>query len=570
MKIKTLVSAFLVACISFSLSSQNNYKKYRITFTDKNNSPYSIEQPQEFLSKRALDRRERYKIALTKRDLPVTPSYIEQVVDTNVVLINKSKWMNFITVYFKNDSVLSTIENLDFVKNVTHTGYYQEKNKDYIDAHNIQKTYNALEMKESDQCQCAKESEKQLVRHHYDYGSAENQIGLHDGQFMHKQGYAGEGMIIAVLDGGFYHTNMLPVFDSLWAGGQILGFRDFNDPTGDVYIQSCHGMKVLSTMGANYPGVMVGTAPKAKYWLLRTEDAGSEYICEEDSWIAGAEFADSAGADIINSSLGYTDFDDPSMSHSYEDLDGNTTRVTIAADIAASTGMIVINSVGNSGDENWRYLGAPADGDSVLAVGATDGYGNPVSFSSLGPTADGRIKPEVSAQGYFTAIASTIDGVTYGNGTSFSTPIISGLTACLWQAAPHLSNMQVIELIKKYSSQYKQPGYKLGYGIPNFAKAFIEASQYNIPNFENEKNIKIRPNPFKNSFEVVFISNNSKPAHIQIVDMAGRVVYQKNNIMKLPGYNNIEFDSLSIDKGIYVLWFESGDFLTTKKIIKAE
>ena len=221
-----------------------------------------------------------------------------------------------------------------------------------------------------------------------------------NGDALHDMGYDGAGKIIAILDAGFLNANNLDAFDSLWNNGQILGTRDFVSPQNpNIFGSHYHGTMVLSTMGANWPGQMVGTAPKADYWLIRTEDGDSECLIEELNWVSGAEFADSLGADVINSSLGYTTFDDPTLDHSYEDMDGNTTPVTIGADMAVSKGMIVVNSAGNSGGSFWQYIGAPADGDSVFSIGAVDGLGNYAYFSSTGPTYDGRMKPNVVAQG---------------------------------------------------------------------------------------------------------------------------------------------------------------------------
>jgi subtilisin family serine protease len=272
-----------------------------------------------------------------------------------------------------------------------------------------------------------------------------------------SMGYTGKGMIIAVLDAGFYHVGQLPAFDSLRARGQILGTRDF--VTGDtmVYEDHAHGMHVLSILAGLLPGEMRGSAPAASFWLLRTEDVFSEYPVEEVFWTAGAEFADSVGADIIHSSLGHYEFDDPSMSYTYSDMNGHTTRVARTALMAARRGMIVVVSAGNEGNKKWHYIISPADADSILAVGAVDAEKAPATFTSYGPSADGRVKPDVSAMGVSVLIQGVDGGVTRGNGTSYASPLISGLTACLWQAYPTATAQEVIQTLRQSTDHYLSP-----------------------------------------------------------------------------------------------------------------
>ncbi len=307
----------------------------------------------------------------------------------------------------------------------------------------------------------------------YDYGQAFNQINMLNGIPLHDLGLDGAGMTIAVLDAGFLNADVIEAFDSLWLNNQIIGYKDFVSPLApDIFDSHYHGTMVLSTMGANLPTEMVGTAPKADYWLLRSEDGATEYLIEELNWASAAEFADSLGADIINSSLGYTTYDDPAQDHTYEDMDGNTTPITIAADLAASKGILVVNSAGNSGSSSWHYIGAPADGDSVFTIGAVNSSGNYASFSSTGPTYDDRIKPNVVAQGQGSTVISAYSGnVTSGNGTSFSSPITAGMVACLWQAHPNKKNTEIMEAIQQSASQALNPDSLLGYGIPDYFAA---------------------------------------------------------------------------------------------------
>ena len=375
-------------------------------------------------------------------------------------------------------------------------------------------------------------------------------------------------MTIAVLDAGFYQVDAMNVFDSLWLNGQILGTRDFVMPGNNVFNESTHGMMVLSTMGANIQGQMVGTAPKANYWLLRTEDATSENLIEEDNWAAGAEFADSIGVDLINSSLGYTTFDDAAMSHSYQDMDGRTTRVSQAATIAARKGILVVNSAGNSGGGWWKYIGAPADADSIITVGAVNNMGNYAAFSSIGPSYDNRIKPTVAALGEGSVIA-TGGGVSTGNGTSFASPIICGMTACLWQAFPQKTNQDIIEAIRLSASQYYTPDSLLGYGIPNYPVAAILLSGNNIYNFDKDNSFNVFPNPFNDILYIAYNSLDSQNVRVEIFNLKGERLFAVNDIPRHMGYNSITINNLSgLTNGIYIVRITSGNKTSTQKVLK--
>jgi len=375
-----------------------------------------------------------------------------------------------------------------------------------------------------------------------------------NGHILHNQGFHGQGMVIAVLDGGFSNTDINPAFDSLWQNNQILGTWDFviNGPV--EFNKHSHGSQVLSTMGANIPGSLVGTAPKASFYLLRTEDGASEFLIEEDHWVSGAEFADSVGADLITSSLSYTTFTNPSMDHSYSDLDGNTTRITQGADIAASKGILVITSAANEGNKNWHYIGAPADGDSVLTVGSVDSQGNYSAFSSTGPSYDGRIKPNLTAQGDGTAIAASSGTIIFGTGTSYSTPVISGIAACLWQSNKSLTNMEIIKALESSASQANSPDSLLGYGIPDLSKAFFLIQGIDSSAIKSETIIRTFPNPFITHLNIDFYSQSPSPFDLQIVDLHGRIVFEKSYVPGYVNFNHIrltEFNDLA--SGTYLL-----------------
>ena len=320
---------------------------------------------------------------------------------------------------------------------------------------------------------------------------------------LHENGYFGDNINVAIFDAGFMGVDILPIFNNLWDNNKIIFTRDFVNNNKNVFDYSQHGTMVLSVMGGYMLDSLIGTAPMANYLLFRTEDSESETMVEEDYWAAAAELADSIGVDIINSSLGYTImYDDTINSHTYSDMDGNTTIITKAADRAASRGILVVNSAGNSGLSSWYHIGAPADGDSVLAIGAVDYLGKIASFSSRGPSFDGRIKPNVCAKGVSVVVADQDSTIRYANGTSFSAPIISGLSACLWQAISsnniELSNMDIINLIQESSSLFSNPNDSLGYGIPNFYLSYLNSS-IDSSNYDNQINI------FPNPFDIYFI-----------------------------------------------------------------
>ncbi|MGB4123244.1 MAG: S8 family serine peptidase [Bacteroidales bacterium] len=563
----TILALFSFTC----LYSQIYPDKYFIAFTDKNNSPYSIENPQEYLSARAIERRSRYNIPIDIHDLPVNPQYIEAVADIGVQVINPTNWLNGITIYTNDPSLLSEIEAFPFVKSVRKARQATQAHPktDFDDDISLFKPSweNETIIDFSNRTKATGKSTS------LQYGLGYNQINQINGIPLHDDGFQGQGMVIAVLDAGFSYANQLNAFDSLYMNGLIYGTRDIVSGGTNVYQGSFHGTGVLSTMGANLPGELIGTAPKAGYYLIRTEDTGSEYLIEEYNWASGAEFADSTGADIINSSLGYVDFDDPNQNHIYQDMDGNTAPATIAADRAMSRGMIVVNSAGNSGNyTSWPWIGAPADGDSVFTIGAVDANGIIAGFSSIGPTADGRLKPNVVAQGAATVIASSNGGTTTSNGTSFSSPIIAGMTACLWQINQELANMSILEAIQQSGSYYNNPNYQYGNGIPDYNQARMVLSAQNKGIALTPESIKVIPNPFFDKIGILFNAIDSQLVTIRMFDITGRLIVSGKFDVQRVGLNYLELTQLDFIKpGIYTLTVIAGEKrLNSQKIVKVK
>ena len=559
---------FLFLCsilLASTFTGQVAPNKYYVQFTDKNNSPYSIGNPSEYLSQRAIDRRIAQDIPIDIRDLPVNPAYLQGVASTGATMLNPTKWLNGVTIYTEDPSVLTAIEQLPYVAGISKS--------------NPGTTGSDAEIKQSEKPFFSHERYNQPGSQFtkqgsaigtFDYGYAFNQIQMLNGNALHEMGYRGQGKVIAVLDAGFLNANTMTAFDSLWTNNQILGTWDFVEKQIISFDEHPHGSMVLSCMGANWPGQMIGTAPKASFWLLRSEDGATEYIIEEYNWVSAAEFADSVGADVINSSLGYTTFDDPSQNHVYAtDLNGDTAPATRGADIAASRGILVVNSLGNEGSSSWYYLSVPSDGDSVLGIGAVDGSGYYASFSSHGPSADGRVKPDVVAQGSGSCIADPYsNSIAFGGGTSFSSPILAGMTACLWQANPDQNNMQIADAIRQSGSQYLTPDAFLGYGIPDFVDANNILTVIDGPD-ARKLELSVYPNPFKDEVRITLTSRvGLGSGQVVMSDVTGRRILSRSASFE-NGTSEITIPGLDkLEAGIYILTVETEAGTVSQKIIK--
>lgn len=524
---------------------------YWVAFTNKDNTPWSLSFPEEFLSERAIQRREKQNIAIDSLDLPVNPFYISQVLELGAELIHSSKWLNGITVRATNETFQSNALQLPFVKEAVlskrASGTKSAVNKFYE----------------------PEGPDRTLDIDTTVYGESAYQVAQLNGQFLHNQDFKGQEIHIAVLDAGFYSVDRYPAFDSLWVNGQIRGTRDFVSANEHIFETHSHGMSVLSILGGNIPGRLIGTAPKAFYWLIRTEDAASEFMIEEDNWVAGAEYADSVGADIINSSLGYFTFDDPAMNHTYADMDGNTTRVTRGANIAASRGMLVFSSAGNEGRTGnaWKYIIAPSDGDSVIGVGAVNKEGIPAPFTSWGPASDGDVKPNLSAVGWNTIIQRSNGTTGTGNGTSFSSPVLAGAAACLWQANPHATASQVKVALEKSAHLYEKPDSLLGYGIPDLKIADRILKTAIVEKWANGANWLVYPNPARDYIVLQKQSNvTSGKVSIAFYTLDGKLLRKE----EAPDAAKILLQSLhGLPSGLLILQIISEDASEAVKMSKS-
>lgn len=545
------VSLFFFLLIPFLTIAQTDPKQYWIQFTDKDNTPFELSQPLEFLSQRALDRRSAQGISLNPTDLPVDPAYIQAVLDQGATYLTHSKWFNSVTVHVPDQTVLNAILSLPFVLNNEPVGKTEKRSDGF------------------DKLEVTTKSISTAADPENDYGAAFNQIDMLGGLSLHGAGFRGEGMIIAVLDAGFTNVDINPAFDSLRNENRILGTWDFVSRNDSVYNDNSHGAMVLSTMASNWPGIMIGTAPDASYILLRTENADTEFPIEEDFWVAGAEYADSAGADVINSSLGYTTFQNPIYDHSYADMDGNTTRGAIGGDMAASKGILVVNSAGNSGDDPWQYIGTPADGDSVLAIGAVTAEGFIANFSSIGPASDEDIKPNVCAQGQQAAVVNTGGNVILGNGTSFSGPILAGMATCLWQANPQMTNMEIFHAIEESAHLFQTPNEFFGFGIPNFAMANLILSGFTPSDLDQSQLFPVYPNPFDDQLNGAFYSSEKQNVKVRLVNSAGQQVDIIEGSVGKTCAMKFQFTGLQkFPEGIYYLQVQSDSGKYLSKVVK--
>ncbi|MGM0621153.1 MAG: S8 family serine peptidase [Bacteroidota bacterium] len=547
-KIRTFI---LLSVLILTTATSWGQMYYWVGFSDKLNTPYSTGFPEEYLSERAIERRETQNIPIDSLDLPLDPEYVHQVLQLGAVHIHSSKWLNGITVASESDDFEEKVQKLPFVTEVQLT-----------------KKVSRIKSAVNKFAEPVVPENKLSIDTTF-YGGSVYQVGQLNGQFLHNQNFRGQGMQIAVLDAGFYKANQYSAFDSLWANNQILGIRDFVSDEYDIFEMHYHGMSVLSIMGGNQPGELIGTAPKASYWLFRTEDTYSENIIEEDNWVAAAEYADSLGVDIINSSLGYSLFDDSTMNHTYADMDGNTTRVTRGANIAASRGMLVFSSAGNEGSVNnsWKYIIAPSDGDGVIGVGAANRDGAPAPFTSYGPASDGDVKPNVSAVGWNTILQKSNGTIGTGNGTSYSSPVIAGAAACLWQANPNASALQVKSAIEQSAHLFHNPDSLLGYGIPDMKMADQILKISVLEQLETYGDWLVYPNPM-NDYLVLQKKSKSISSEIRIsfYTTDGRLIYNVNK----PDASKIMMNKLQfLPSGMLLLQIVSGESAETVKIYKS-
>jgi serine protease AprX len=531
----------LLISITVGLNGQDVSGQYfcRIYFRDKGENVPSSYSAAELLSHRALIRREKAGIeAPDFKDLPVNKEYINSLGSLGLRLHTTSKWMN--TALFKSDALpdINKILGFPFVSDVKIV-----KRPGAKGVHNDKLDFQEMQN---------------------DLPPYSRPLTMINGIAMHSSGYSGKNVLIAILDGGFQNADIISSLNGLRSRKGIKYTYDFVNRNRSVYNASTHGTAVLSILAGQISGQIEGTAPDADYMLFKTEDVASEFPCEEDFWVAAAEFADSTGVDIISSSLGYFTFDDPSLNYKPSDLNGNTAFITVAADIAASKGILVVNSAGNERNNDWKRIIFPSDGDSVLAVGAVDGNNLISVFSSAGPSQDGRIKPDNVAMGVNVPVQTSGNEIFRSNGTSFSCPVLSGISACLMQAVPSAKSSDIISVLHSSGDRYLSPDSLYGYGIPNVVKALEELQEkYLLP---SENSLLVFPNPTNGNFEVDF---KEAPGNfsVEIISVTGKTLFMKS----FSGYagRTILISYLQhAESGIYFLKISVSSGIIVRRIIK--
>ena len=525
---------------SFLHGQETIYKYfYRIYFTDKGEKNLTDFEPVDLLSSKAIDRRGKAGITVPDwRDIPVCSEYIKQIITAGFKLHCTSKWMN--TALFKTETLtdLNSIQNLPFISEIKIVKNPAGKNGFH---------------------------DKLFFRtEQTDYPPFDRPVSMLNGHPVHNSGFDGKGILIAVLDAGFTDADKIPSLNALHKREGIKGTYDFVKNDKFVYGYHNHGTAVLSVLAGRIPDRIEGTAPGADYWLLRTEDDDTEFPVEEDYWAAGAEFADSTGADIISSSLGYFTFDDPVLNYKYQDMNGNNTFITQVADIAASKGIMVVSSAGNERNKEWIHIIAPSDGDSVIAVGAVDGNNLLSSFSSSGPSADGRIKPDIVAQGVSVPVQTTSSTIERANGTSFSCPIISGMCACIMQAVPKADNKNLIDALHSSSDRYEHPDSLYGFGIPDMVTVISYLQNLLITKPQNET--VISPNPFTSDFYVTF-KKSPEWMKLEIFTPSGITIVKRSYKDYISRTIKIT-DLQSVPQGLYFIRVTTVNGIFTNKIIK--
>ena len=531
-------SSFIFIFLLVSLNTLAQVNRYVVFLSDKTNTPYTLENPGMFLSARAIERRADQGIEIVTNDLPVDPGYVQGVSGTGAEVLYASKWLNALVIQ-SDPALLPAIEGLAYVTGTAliAPGEKPANGSRKTGKSRLQRTASAV-------------NTRQL-----------NQLGLNN---LHAEGYRGTGIRIAFFDSGFRGVDTADPFAHIFDTDRMIYTYNVVEGHEEVYILDDHGTETFSTVSAFSADVYVGAAYEAEFMLFLTEDIGSEYRIEEYNWLIAAEKADSAGVDIISSSLGYNTFDDVTMNYSLPEMDGNTAVVTRAADLASQKGILVVTSAGNeANDLDWGIITAPADADSVVSVGMVDINGNLGSNSSRGPTADGRVKPEVVAMGVRTSIVEDDGSTGTATGTSFSAPLVAGFAACLWQSRPGFTNMQLRDTILNLGDRADTPGNQFGYGIPQYGTIIT-----NIEDLNDTDDVRLYPNPLQGN--ILIITSDGKDlsrASIRIADAKGSLV-SKRKYGYVRSNDQIEIDTRGLGRGTYLLALEFESFSRRFKIIK--
>jgi serine protease AprX len=531
----------LLLSLSFSLlGAEPEGNIYWIQLKTKAGTPFSLNQPEKYLSQRAIERRAKHGIVIDSTDLPVNPDFADSVRKMGFYIKQSSRWMNGLIAIYTDTTSIDSLKLPSFVSTV-------DLRKPIL----LKSAFNKFDETDS------------LTASYY--GNATDQITMLNGHLLHQYS-KGEGVQIAVIDAGFLNADKLEVFDSLYARNGIIGTYDFVNPGNNVYNEFEHGTNVLSILAANHPGTIIGSAPNASYWLLRSENGASdfEYPIEEDYWIVATEFADSVGCDVINTSLGYTTFIDPSFNHKYGEFTGDSIRISKTANLAVKKGIVVVCSAGNEGANSWRYISTPSEARDVLCISAVNNQREIWNKSSRGYGIYSSIpKPDVAAMGAGTSFISAYGDYSIGNGTSYSAPAITGMAACLLGAFPDSSATSIIQMIRKAGNFYPEHNDSLGYGIPDFAK-YIDQIKVNKSEISELNSIKVFPNPF---IDYINFFSKFEIEQLEIFSFDGRIVFsaaKESSVLRGEPITSLS----TLPKGIYFVRVRDTKSLQTIKLIK--
>lgn len=528
-----------------SLWAQNPQYAFRVYFSDKNATTYTLSDPSAYLSTRAIDRRTKYSIDIDSTDLPVADAYVDSVLHTtNAILHLRSRWQNSCVILLEDSTDILALQPITFVKSVKQVAYYSTGLHEKPGAPDTTTT-----------------GDKPTDFDENFYGQAWSQIHLCHGEYLHQQGYMGEGKLIAVIDVGFSGVNTAGPFDSMRQQNRLIDTWNYIYDTTHVFGYSAHGCQVLSCMASYAPQSHVGTAPKAMYALYVTDDQNSEQAIEEDNFVVAAERADSLGADLITTSLGYNTFDDPDDSYTYSDLDGKTTLVAKAANMAVRKGIFMVASAGNEGMLPWHYILTPGDADSAMTIGSVNNVKAYAISSGKGPNAAGVLKPNVCAQGVQAYVVTPAAAVSQATGTSYATPVLAGLTACLMQVVPEMPPLALRSLIESVADSFAAPTYRVGNGVPDFQKAYSLVGIDELTPEKADGIFHIYPNP---AGDKVFVSEQGTPhknIRYDLYDIRSQLIQQGN----VRSGNSIATGALS--RGIYFLRLNNGKQYQVLKLL---
>jgi hypothetical protein len=541
---KRLIALFIALVLShtsFNVFGQQKLEfKFAVIFKDKDTVLNNFQQPERYLSEKAISRRKAKNVVVDWYDIPVNSQYINALIKAGFKVRNTSKWFNCAIVFTPNKQAADSLKKLPGVKDVIDVGFGVNK----VTSTNA----NPVEL---DEKVALLEQKFIKIKDKYKqdtnvYGAGYNQVEMIGVNKLHQMGLSGAGTTIALIDAGYRNAHKHIVFKQ--ALKQVVSTYDFVDLELNVFDNDDHGTAVWSCIASNDSFNFIGTAPASNFILLRSEDAITEFPVEEFYWAMAAEYADSAGADIISTSLGYNEFDHERYNYEHKNLNGKTAWITQAANIATNKGLFVLVSAGNEGDNSWKKIAFPADAIDVVTVGAVDKKQRLAGFSSVGLTTDGRTKPDLMAMGENSTIASDLGTIYEGDGTSYSCPVLAGGVACLWPYFNTYSTKQIIQWLHLSGSNYYKPDKYFGYGVPDLFLAYQFTQSYTTDTLLNVVRLDD-----KNHHLTLFIKQKEK-LKVTLKNELGKTILSQSESIKVVGFTRFKLHgSKKLKKGVYTL-----------------